>query len=267
MMCLDRDLTVIHVFVKQVPDISTLEYDQSSLAPRLEKATQRLGEIDLVALEAAVRIKESLGGEVVVLSAGFGVSELVLREALAMGADKCFYVSDERLSRADSWVTANVLSRLSRRVGSPDLLLCGEASSDEGNYQLGPRLSEALAIPCVTHAVKVELDGNVARVRRALEDRVETLESALPLIVTASLELATPRLPSLLMIRAASRKPLTRIELSELGLSEELVKPLLERVSARILKTTRRNIVLQGEPRECAEKLVESLASEGVIRA
>ncbi|MEM0482051.1 MAG: electron transfer flavoprotein subunit beta/FixA family protein [Nitrososphaerota archaeon] len=256
----------MHVFVKQVPDVSTLEYDPSTLAPRLMKATLRLGEADLVALEAALRIKESRGGEVVVLSAGDGVNELVLREALAMGADRCLYISDPRLSRADAWVTANVLSRLSRKVGKADLLLCGEASSDAGNYQLGPRLSEAMGIPCVTHAVSVELVSNIARVRRVLEDRAETLESELPLIITASLELASPRLPSLLMIRAAAKKPITRVDLSELGLDKDLVEPLVERLSVRVLKTARRNIVLQGEPHECAERLVESLVREGVLK-
>lgn len=260
-------MPVMHVFVKQVPDISTLEYDPSTLAPRFEKATPRLGESDLVALEAALRIKESAGGEVVVLSAGDGVNELVLREALAMGADKCFYVSDQRLAGADAWVTANVLSKLSSKVGKADLLLCGEASSDSGNHQLGPRLSEALNIPCVTHAVSIELSGGLARVRRALEDRTETFQASLPLIVTASLELASPRLPSLLMIKAASRKPIVRVALSELGLEESLVEPLVERLSVRVLKTARRNIVLEGAPLECAERLVESLVKEGVLKA
>ncbi len=259
-------MPVIHVFVKQVPDISTLEYDPSTLAPRLEKATLRLGEADLVALEAALRIKEGWGGEVVVLSAGDAVNELVLREALAMGADRCFYVSDPRLSMADAWVTANVLSRLSKKAGGADILFCGEASSDAGNYQLGPRLSEAMGIPCITHAVSVELSGNIVRVRRSLEDRTETLESELPLIITASLELASPRLPSLLMIRAASKKPITRVDLSELGLERDLVEPLVERLSVRALKTARRNIVLEGDPLECAERLVESLVREGVLR-
>ncbi len=260
-------MPVMHVFVKQVPDISTLEYDPSTLAPRLEKATPRLGESDLVALEAALRIKESWGGEVVVLSAGDGLNELVLREALAMGADRCFYVSDPILSRADAWVTANILSRLSKKAGGADLLLCGEASSDSGNYQLGPRLSEAMGIPCITHAVSVELDGKVVRVRRSLEDRTEILESEAPLIITASLELASPRLPSLLMIKAASKKPMTRVDISELGLEKDLLEPLVERLSVRVLKTARRNIVLDGGPLECAERLVESLVREGVLRA
>ncbi|GBC71546.1 Caffeyl-CoA reductase-Etf complex subunit CarD [Candidatus Calditenuaceae archaeon HR02] len=260
-------MPVLHVFVKQVPDISTLEYDPSTLAPRFEKATPRLGEADLVAFEAAIRIKESWGGEVVVLSAGDGVNELVLREALAMGADRCFYVSDQRLAGADSWVTANVLSRLSRKVGKADLLLCGEASTDSGNHQLGPRLSEALNIPCVTHVVGIELSEGLVRVRRILEDRTETFETGSPLIATASLELASPRLPSLLMIKAASKKPIIKVNLAELGLDEGLLEPLVERLSVRVFKTARRNIVLEGGPLECAEKLVESLVKEGVFKA
>lgn len=255
----------MHVFVKQVPDLSTLEYDAASLEPRLDKATYRLGEADLVALEAAVRLREAAGGEVVVLSAGDNVNELILREALAVGADKGFYVSDPSLSRADSWVTSNVLARLSERVGRADILFCGEASSDAGNYQLGPRLSEIMGIPCVTHAVKFELMGNVARVSRSLEDRVETFECELPLIITASLELASPRLPSLLMIRAASRKPLTRVELRELGLNDNAIEPLSERLTIKALKTSRKNITLRGDPHECAVSLIEALLKEGVL--
>ncbi|MCS7146262.1 MAG: electron transfer flavoprotein subunit beta/FixA family protein [Aigarchaeota archaeon] len=256
----------MHVFVKQVPDVSTLEHDPSSLAPRLDRATLRLGESDIVALEAAVRIKEEFGGEVVVLSAGAELNELVLREALAAGADRCLYVSDPVLRLADSWVTSNVLSRLSKKAGDAEILFCGEASSDSGNYQLGPRLSEILSIPCVTHALKIELSGSVVRVKRALEDRVENLECDLPVIITASLELASPRLPSLLMIRAASRKPMTRVELSELGLQEDLIQPQVERLTVKLLKTSRRGVVLTGEPDACAVKLVEALEKEGVLR-
>lgn len=258
-------MPVIHVFVKQVPDVSTLEYDPSSLGPRLEKATLRLGEVDLVALEAAVRIKERMGGEVVVISAGERVNELVLREALAIGGDRCFYVSDPRMAQADSWVTANVLAQLSLRAGKADLLLCGEASSDQGNYQLEPRLSEILGYPCITYATQLELSGEKLRVRRNLEDKVETFECGLPAIVSASLELAAPRLPSLLMIRAASRKPITRLEISALGLSDAMLESGIVRRSVRVTKTSRKNQVLKGDTGECAVKLIESLQKEGVL--
>lgn len=258
-------MPVMHVFVKQVPDTSTLEFDPATLEPRLEKAAMRLGEADLVALEAAVRLKEGFGGEVVVLSAGDKVNELVFREALAIGADRCFYISDPRMANADSLVTANVLARLSMNVGKPDLLLCGEASSDHGNYQLGPRLSEILGFPCITYATSLEMAGNLFRVKRALEDKIEIFECEPPLIVTASLELASPRLPSLLMIRAASRKPINRVEASSLGLVDENFDSGSERIAVKIAKTSRKNIVFSGDVGECATKLIESLTKEGVL--
>ncbi len=262
-----KDMPVVHVFAKVVPDVAALEHDPVTLSPRLDTAPRKIGEADQVALEAGVRVKEMFGGEVVLLSAGYELSEALLREALAMGADKCFYVNDASLASADTWVTANVLAALSARAGPAQLYLCGEASSDYSNYQIGPRLAERLGFPCITHVTQLELSGDTVRAVRTLEDRVQRVEVEMPVILSVGLELAQPRLPSLLMIRAASRKPLTRVGLGELGLSADELTPRLSRISLKVAKSARRNVTLTGDPRECAAALIDHLVREGVLQA
>jgi electron transfer flavoprotein beta subunit len=259
-------LTVVHVFAKVVPDVSALEHDPATLEPRLDRAPRKLGDADLVALEAGIRVKEKLGGEVVVLSSGSGVSEAVLREALAMGADRCLFVDDASLDAADSWVTANILAALSRKAGAAELYICGEASSDHSNYQLGPRLAETLGLDCITHVTSLEVLRGKVTATRSLEDSLETVEAQTPIVVSVGLELAQPRLPSLLMIRAATRKPVQKVSIVDLGLGDDEVTPRVSRLSLKAIKTSRRNRVLSGDPRECALTLLKGLGDEGVLR-
>ncbi|MEM0454906.1 MAG: electron transfer flavoprotein subunit beta/FixA family protein [Nitrososphaerota archaeon] len=256
----------IHVLVKDSVDVSTLEYDQRTLEPLLEKAQRKIGDFEMNAVEEAVRLKEKHGGVVKLLSAGPSVQPIVLREALAMGADEAFAVSDPRLKDADAWVYANVLAALSKKAGKADLIIAGEASVDESNYQVGARVAEELGIPSLTHVIKLEVSGDRVTAHRALEDGIEVVEATLPALVTVGLEINTPRLPSLLMIRASAKKPIHQLKLEELGLPEEKLRPKTRRTSVRAMRTERKRVVVEGSLEEMAEKLIAYLRSEGVLR-
>lgn len=256
----------IHVCIKQSVDPNSLEFDPTTLEPKLEKAQSKLGDFEMNALEEAVRLKEKHGGKVTILTAGPDVKSIILREALAIGGDEAYVVSDPRLRDADSWVYANVLSALSRKAGRPDLLICGEASIDESAYQVGPRIAEELGIPSITHAVKLEVGEGRVVAERALEVGIQRIEASLPALVTVGLEINTPRLPSLLMIRAASKKPVANIKLDELGLDGDRLSPRARTISIKTSKTERRRQVIEGGPAEAAEKLISILLAEGAIR-
>jgi len=255
----------IHVCVKQSIDINTLEFDPDTLRPLVENAEYRVGDADLNAVEEAVRIKEKMGGKVSLLCVGSDVRTAVLKEAMAIGADDAYVVSDPLLRNADQWVYANVLASLSKRLGIPDIILCGESSLDDGAYQVGPRLAEELDLPSITHAVKIEFRDGVIIVERAVEDGVEVLETGLPAVISVGLEINTPRLPSLLMIRAASRKPINFVNIQELGLTSDKLTSRSRMVEVKAVKTQRKNIVLTGNLEEIASKVVSIIRSEAMM--
>lgn len=236
------------------------------MEPMLEQAPPKASDFDLNALEEALRIKERCGGKVTIISACPTLKEIVFREALAMGADEAYVVVDPKLGKADSLVTARVLARLAKKLGNSDLIFCGEASADEGAYQVGPRLAEELELPSITHAISVEVGDGVVKAERQVEDRVELVEARLPALITVGMEINSPRLPTLLMIRKARKKPLTQVKLEELGLSEEDLEPAVETLSVKALKVERKKRVLEGELKEVAEKLARILVEEGVVK-
>jgi len=255
----------IHVCVKQSIDVNTLEFDPVTLRPKIESAECRIGDADLNAVEEGVRIKEKVGGKVSLLCVGSDIKPAVLREAMAIGADDAYVVSDPLLKNADQWVYANILASLSKRLGIPDIILCGESSLDDGAYQVGPRIAEELDLPSITHVVKLEVRDGTIVAERVVEDGVEVLEARLPAVVSVGLEINTPRLPSLLMIRAASRKPINFINIGELNLTSEKLTSLARISDMKAVKTKRKNIVLTGSLEEIASEVVSIIKSEAMM--
>lgn len=252
----------IVVCVKQTVDVYQLKPHPETLAPQIAQAQSKNSDFDLNALEEAVRIKEKLGGKVYVVSAGSDLKPLLVRECLAMGADEAFVLSDQSLARADGAATAKALSAIIKaKIPKWDLLLCGEASLDQNSYQTGPRLAEIFGLPHVSYVTKLEVGEGIIKAWKAVEDGVEVVSCRLPAVVTVGLEINTPRLPSLLMIRAAQKKPLNELKLKDLGLTAEDVAPKAEILEIKALKTERRRQVFEGKPDELAVKLAEIIVS------
>jgi len=169
-----------------------------------------------IALEEALRIKESQGGaEVVVISIGDKVAQEQLRTGLAMGADRAILVLAEEI---DSSTTANVLAKLVAQE-SPDLVLLGKQAIDDDANQTGQILAALLDWPQGTFASKVEFsaDKKEVTVTREVDGGLEVVAFALPGIITTDLRLNEPRYASLPGIMKARKKELKEIPLAELG--------------------------------------------------
>ncbi|MEM0441297.1 MAG: electron transfer flavoprotein subunit beta/FixA family protein [Candidatus Caldarchaeum sp.] len=252
----------IVVCVKQTVDVYQLKPHPETLTPQISQAQWKNSDFDLNALEEAIRIKEKHGGKVYVISTGPEIKPLLVRECLAMGADDAFVLSDPLLAKADGAVTAKVLSSIIKsKVPRWDLILCGEASLDENSYQTGPRLAEIFNVPSISYVSKLEVSDGRIKAWRALEDGVEVVSCSFPAVVSVGLEINTPRLPSLLMIRAAQKKPLTELKLADIGLTPADVTPAAETVEVKALKTERRKQKFEGKPEELAEKFAEVIVS------
>jgi len=260
----------IIVLAKQVFYTQDLRIDRRNKKIVTEGVARVISESDKNAIEEAVRLKEKHGGKITVLTMGPPQSKEALREAIAMGADEGYMLTGSEFEDSDAHATAVALSAAIKKIGQFDLILCGETSEDQYSFQVGPRIAENLSLPQIAYASKVTLkDGNVI-VDRNLEDCYETVEAKLPVIITVSREINEPRLPTLMAIMAASKKPMVAWSANDIGLkANDLGRQgsFTEPLKTTVATGERKRIVIQGEPQEAAEKLASTLASEGVVKA
>ena len=169
-----------------------------------------------IAVEEALRIKEKQGGEVVIATVGPKGGDQQVRNALAMGADRGILV--EAPENLDSLAVAKVLAKVIEGE-KPDIVLMGKQSVDDDNNQIGQILSVALGWPQATFASKVEFvgDGKKANVTREVDGGLETIEVALPAVVTVDLRLNEPRYASLPGIMKAKKKELKVVPVDSFG--------------------------------------------------
>jgi electron transfer flavoprotein beta subunit len=259
----------ILVCVKQAIDVSQLKVDSATRHLITVDAPKKISDFDKNALEEAIRLKEKLGGEVITLTVGPEDAKTTIREALAIGADKAYIVSDPIFEDSDTLATSRILAEAVKKLSQFDLILCGEASIDSFSAQVGPRLAEQLNVPLVTYVKKLSLEGDGARVERTLEDSSETLRVKTPALLTVTKELNEPRIPSLMSIMKASKKEVVLWKAVDLGISAEKVGEKgssIKVMSVLAPKVERKKIVIKGEtPAETAEKLAKALIQEGVV--
>ena len=146
----------IIVCIKQV-----VAGDQVRIDPRTHGLVRsaedsRINPFDLFPLDLAARLKREYSGSITVLTMGPKISEEVLWEALAMGADRAILLSDPRFAASDTLATSYVLGMGIRKIGSFDLILCGMRTTDSDTGQVGPQLAEELDVPHVTGVEKLE---------------------------------------------------------------------------------------------------------------
>jgi electron transfer flavoprotein beta subunit len=205
---------------------------------------------DLNATEAALRIRDAVGGqgvEIVVFSAGTGFVMDVMKKPLSMGADRLVLVDDPALASADAAATSKVLTAAIKKEGQFDLILCGRQASDWDQAQAPLGIAEALGLPCVTQVMSISVKGGPARMERALPGVRQVVECPLPAVVTVSNELGEPRYPTLRGIMAASRKAPTVLKLADLGLSQADLQPRLVLTKLAVPERRRTVEFIQGQ--------------------
>ena len=171
----------ILVPIKQVPETSAVRMDEKTGTMIREGVEAIVNPLDLYAIEAAIALRERVGGEVVTISMGPPNAIKALREAVAMGCDSAALISHKALAGSDTWATSYVLAAAVRKLGPFDLIICGERATDGDTGQVGPELASFLDLPVLTYVGHIESvkDGQV-RVRRLVEGGYEILESSLP---------------------------------------------------------------------------------------
>lgn len=182
----------IVVCVKQVPDTKGgVQFNPDGTLNRAAMLAI-MNPDDKAGLEAALRLKDEYGAEVTVLTMGLPKAADVLREALAMGADKAILVTDRVLGGADTWATSQTIAGALRNLDY-DLIITGRQAIDGDTAQVGPQISEHLGIPVISYAQDLKIEGDSVVVQRQYEDRYHVVKAKMPCLVTALAELNEPR--------------------------------------------------------------------------
>jgi electron transfer flavoprotein alpha/beta subunit len=160
--------------------------------------------VDKNAIELALSIKESLGAEIVVLSMGPPQAEEALREALAMGVDKAYLLTDMKFKGADTLATSYTLSLAIKNIlkymdaNEKYLVICGVQAIDGDTGQVGPELAEELNIPHVTNVQKIQVEPDKIIAESVFRtEEIIVLETRLPALITVLKKINEPRFPTI----------------------------------------------------------------------
>jgi len=247
--------------------VTQLKVDPATRQLITAGAPRKISDFDKNALEEAIRIKEKISGiEIVTVTVTSEDARVVLREALAMGADKAYMVNDPTLQNIDTSGTAYILAQAVKKIGEFDLILCGETSLDSFSGLVGARLAELMSLPQITSVRKLSIEGDIVTAERALEEAYETAKAKMPALISVTREINQPRIPSLMMIMKASKKEIFTWTATDLNIPKEKLDTKVEVIEVTAPKTERKKVMITGENvQEIADKLAKALIQEGIV--
>jgi electron transfer flavoprotein beta subunit len=256
------------VLIKQVPETTNVQIDPATNTLRREGVAAVMNPFDAYALEEAVRLKEKVGGEVIAVTMGPPQAEAMLRDAVAVGADRVVLVSDRAFAGSDTWATSKTLAAALKKIGF-DLVLCGKQAIDGDTAQVGPGVATFLGVPQATYVRKIdEITPERATVQRLLEEGTEFLSIPMPALMTVVKDINEPRLPSLRGKMKAKKIVIEKLGAADLGLpAEELGLKGSPTKVVKIFAPDRRTggEKRAGEPADLAAWVAAGLASQQLI--
>lgn len=265
----------IFVLLKQVPGTSNVKMDENTGTMIRTEHENVINPLDENALEEALRFKRVMQRvKVTALSMGPPPAIKALREALAMGADFALLLSDRGFSGSDTLATATTLARALEklaggRLGSDELVLCGERATDGETGQVGPMVASLLDVPVVTYVRKVDLEGNSLVVERVVEEGIERVKVPLPAVLTVIKDINQPGFPTLAGKLKAKKTTIPVLTPADLGLREDEVG--LTGSPTRVVrifrpKLARRTVLYHQDSTGAAvDNLIKFLADRDVI--
>ena len=262
----------IVVCVKAVPDpqkACDIKIDPQTKTLLRCDVPMVLNPLDKHALEAALKIKAEMETHITVLSMGPPDAGAIVKECLALGADKGILLSDPAFGGADAFATAYTLAVGIQKNGAADVVLCGMASSDGATEWVGPEMASMLDMPVVTMVREiVNYDSAAWEVKAALENGYRRMKVTLPAVFTVTRDLNTPRTLSFSGIIKARKKEITQWGLEDLGVPAESLgikgSPTIVTEMCAV-NNTRAVEFIEGTREEKAEQLLQKLVEVGVL--
>jgi electron transfer flavoprotein beta subunit len=257
----------IIVCVKQVPASDEVQFDHVQKKVVREGVELVINPLDLHGIEAALKIKDATGAEVVAVSLGPPPAEKALRRAIAMGCDRGVLVCDREFAGSDTLSTSKALAAVVSKLGGADLILCGDHTTDGDTGQVPAELAEMLGIPQATYGAEVEAADGRVTVKRVLTGLLETIETPMPALVTVTKAIGKPRRPSLVGLKRARTAEVTTMTAADLGLTKADVgwdgSPT-KTLSAYPPPSRPQSEKVELPPERSAARIVEILSQAGV---
>ncbi len=199
----------ILVCITHVPDTtSKITFTEENTKLNKEGLQFVIGPYDDYALARAVELKDAVGGTVTALNVGLAETEPTIRKALAIGADDAIRINAEP---TDAYFVASQIAAIAK-AESYDLILMGRESSDYNGGQVHGMVGEILDIPSLSPVMKLDIEGNTAKMAREIEGGKEYLEADLPLVLGCQEPIAEWKIPNMRGIMSARKKPLKVVE-------------------------------------------------------
>ena len=210
------------VCVKQVPDTTEIKIDPAKNTLIRDGVPSILNPFDGYALEAAARIKDNdPDAKIVVVSMGPPQAVAVLKEAIAIAADKAYLVSGRKFGGSDTLATSYIISESIKKIeeteGKFDIIFCGKQAIDGDTAQVGPEIAEHLGYPQVTYGLEAEVDGDLVKVKKETDDGAQIIGVKMPCVLTFTKPAWDPRFPTIKRRMMASKAEIVTID-DETGL-------------------------------------------------
>ena len=259
----------ILVCVKQVTDTTEIRIDPVTNTLIRAGVPSIVNPFDAYALEIALRMKESSGGKVVVVSMGPEQAKNALKSCLAMGADKAYLCSDRVFGGSDTLATSYILSRAIKAIEEGIKARLEELNIDGDTAQVGPEIAEHLDYPQVTYAVEASVSRDEIVVKRESEDGYEVIGVSSPCLITVTKPKFEPRYPSIKGRMAANRAeiPTLTSENFDIDVTRAGLKGSPTKVSKTFTPSVKQGGIRITEETgvDSAKKLAQILADNGVI--
>ena len=255
----------IIVCVKQVPD--------SAAAMSVEDGKISWGDAPLVinpwdeyAVEAALKLTEAQGGDVVALSMGDENAKEAIKHALAMGCSEAILVNDPEMAGADTQAVARVLAAAIEKIGEADLVVFGKQAIDSDVGVTPAMVARLLGWPAVTLASEIsEVTDSSIKVARAMEEGRQLVKASLPAVLSIVKDYGEPRYPSFMGIRKASRAEVPEWTVGDLGIEAPGAVVEWPNVMEPPARDVTNEIIEGGSPEEIAAKLADKIMEEKVL--
>ncbi|HOV21243.1 MAG TPA: electron transfer flavoprotein subunit beta/FixA family protein [Candidatus Ratteibacteria bacterium] len=259
----------IVVCIKQVPESLDVKIDPETKRIVREGVKSIINPYDTYAIEEGIRLKERFGGEVLAISMGPFQAEEALKEAIAMGVDDGFLLTDKKFGGSDTLATSFTLSCGIKKTGNFDIIICGRETLDGSTGQVGPEIAEFLKIPYITFVSKIEnISDNIIYCTRLMEDHYEKVMAKLPVLITVVKEINEPRIPSLKGLLKAKKAEIKRITADQLGEDERFFGQdgsptrVIDVWTPEIKKEGKK---IEGEPEYLTDEIIKQLKTLGVV--
>ena len=257
----------IVVCIKQVPDTAEVRIDPERGTLVREGVESILNPLAAHAVEAAIALRERLGGLVTALCMGPPQAEAAVREAVARGCDRGILLSDRAFAGADTWSTSYTLARAIEKLHDVDLVLCGKQAIDGDTAQVGPGIAAHLGRPQAAYVRRIpEADAAALTIETLTDYGAETLRVPMPAVLTVLKDLNIPRLPSLESQMRARRCTIVRWRAGDIG--GDPTQFGLEGSPTRVVRiftppARGKCVMWEGEEEASADALAEVLRREG----